>query len=131
MWRFRRRRVGHVCKQHVTSAARQVLALSAVSAWAMALGHLPADAGPCKPGFVARQAAPDDQVCVPPESRARVVGENARASVRWLAGPFGPKTCAQGLVWREAFVGDLVCVPPNIRELSAEENALDPTRREP
>ena len=81
-----------------------------------------AAANGCKPGFVLRLAGPADPVCVTPASRARVVAENGRAPLLWLAGPFGPKTCASGYVWREAFVGDLTCVTPTIRSLVLQEN---------
>ncbi|MEZ0168344.1 hypothetical protein [Microvirga sp. TS319] len=91
----------------------------------------PAVAGPCRAGFVPRQSAPADGICVLPASRDLVVAENSRAVVLWLSGAFGPKTCAQGYVWREAFTGDLVCVTPDRRGAVADENQLDPSRREP
>lgn len=79
----------------------------------------------CKPGYVWREAAPDDQVCVTPESRDRVRVENRLADIRRQpgGGPYGPNTCKMGFVWREAFPGDVVCVEGEIRSLVRQENA--------
>ena len=83
----------------------------------------------CLPGFVPRLAGPSDDVCVPPESHARVLQENATAaSRRDPKGRFGPDSCITGYVWRGAFAGDTVCVTPQIRDVVREENALDSTR---
>jgi hypothetical protein len=57
------------------------------------------------------------------DSRRRVAGENARAPLLWIPGPFGPKTCASGFVWREATPSDFTCVTPDIRALVAAEQA--------
>lgn len=88
-----------------------------------------AEPGGCKPGFVWREARPDDRVCVTPEARARVAGENASAASHVDAnGAYGPSTCLSGYVWREAFAGDLACVTPQARDLAREENRLGPSR---
>ena len=83
----------------------------------------------CLPGFVRRLAGPADDVCVPPESHARVIQENATAaSRRDPKGKFGPDSCITGYVWRGAFAGDAVCVTPQIREVVRQENALASSR---
>lgn len=86
--------------------------------------------GACIAGFVPRLAADTDDVCVPPATRARTVGENARAPLLWTSGPFGPKTCPLGFVWREAFVGDFACVTPAIRSQTQQDNADAASRRQ-
>jgi hypothetical protein len=90
---------------------------------------VPADA--CKPGFVWREAAAADHVCVPPDSRDRARVENRLADLRRApgGGAYGPNTCKVGFVWREAFAGDVVCVEPEIRSLVAQENAQGAGRR--
>ena len=82
----------------------------------------------CASGFVWRVARPSDLVCVPPESRARVAAENARAPTLWTDGPFGRQTCVSGFVWRDAFPGDLVCVTPEVREMTRRENQMRDSR---
>lgn len=87
-------------------------------------------AAPCSAGLVVREAAPSDLVCVTPESRRRAAADNAQAPLRWVAGPFGPKTCAQGFVWRLAFASDQTCVTPEVRTATLQENGNpsgDPT----
>lgn len=81
-----------------------------------------ANAEPCPPGLIVREAAPEDLVCVTPDSRRRAAADNARAALLWVPGPFGPKTCAQGYVWREAFTGDFTCVTPDVRTETFHEN---------
>lgn len=79
----------------------------------------------CKSGYVWREAAPDDQVCVTPESRDRVRAENSQANIRRDPnGAYGPNSCKEGFVWREAYSGDTVCVEPEIREIVRDENRL-------
>lgn len=85
----------------------------------------------CIPGYVARLALPGDFVCVLPDSRARIRGENARASLLWTPGVFGPQTCASGYVWRNAVADDNICVTPDIRSLVREENNLADAHRLP
>jgi hypothetical protein len=89
-----------------------------------------ARAAACRAGLVVREAAPGDLVCVTPESRRRAAADNARAPLRWVPGPFGPKTCAQGFVWRLAFASDQTCVTPEVRTATLQENrnpSGDPT----
>lgn len=83
----------------------------------------------CRAGFVWREAAPSDLVCVPPEARDRVAHENATAAERWRGGAEGRHSCMRAYVYREAFAGDDVCVTPESYDLAAEENALGPGRR--
>ena len=78
----------------------------------------------CIQGFVWREAAPGDHVCVTPDIRARTQEENALAASRRQGfGAYGPNTCFQGFVWREAFPGDVVCVPPDSRSQASADNA--------
>lgn len=84
----------------------------------------------CLPGFVWRNAGPDDRVCVLSYSRVRAVHDNQRAeSRRDPDGASGPYSCIAGFVWREAFPGDAVCVTPEVRNLTARENAMAEQRR--
>jgi hypothetical protein len=84
----------------------------------------------CLPGFVWRNAGPDDRVCALSYSRVRAVHDNQRAeSRRDPDGASGPYSCIAGFVWREAFPGDAVCVTPEVRNLTARENAMAEQRR--
>lgn len=99
------------------------------------LGRTPATgtnqtADACLPGFVWRNAGPDDRVCVLSYSRTRAVRDNQLAdSRRDPDGASGPSSCIAGYVWREAFPGDAVCVTPAVRSDTARENALADQRR--
>ena len=86
--------------------------------------------GTCIEGFVWRQAAGGDLVCVTPESRNLAALENAQASARRNpnGGPYGPDTCLQGFVWRDGFANDHVCVTVERRSIVAQENAAGPSR---
>lgn len=79
----------------------------------------------CLPGFVWRQAAPGDAVCVGFMSRDRVALENRLAPARRdpRAGS-GAVACRDGMVWREAVAGDTTCVPPRVRDAVRRENEL-------
>ena len=78
----------------------------------------------CRNGFVWREAAIHDHVCVRPSSRTVAAEENAMALSRIdPAGDYGPFTCINGFVWREAFPGDAVCVTPDRRSIVRTENA--------
>jgi hypothetical protein len=79
----------------------------------------------CRQGYVWREAAADDYVCVRPEVRAQAAYDNAQSASRRRAGGggFGPNTCRTGFVWREAFPGDVVCVTPDTRTRAAKDNA--------
>jgi len=84
----------------------------------------------CVPGYVYREAYPDDHVCVTPETRARTLQDNQLAGSRRRpgGGPFGADTCEDGFVWRDAFPGDHVCVTPETREQAATDNRDAPLR---
>lgn len=91
---------------------------------------LPHGPDTCKQGFVWREAAAGDNVCVTPRSRERVKQENARApSLRAPNSQHGPNACKQGYVWRSAFQGDVVCVRPDVRDLVKRENSAAASRR--
>lgn len=90
---------------------------------------LPYGPGTCRSGFVWREAAPTDLVCVPPEARDRVAEENATAAERWRGGAESRHGCKRAYVYREAYLGDDVCVTPESYDLVAEENAEGPNRR--
>ena len=87
-------------------------------------------AGMCLPGYVWREAGPNDRVCVTPSSRAQAAADNQQATARREpgGGPYGPNTCRQGYVWREAYAGDVVCVTPDIRTFTAGDNARASSR---
>ena len=80
--------------------------------------------GTCAQGFVWREAAPHDRVCVLPRMRSLTRADNAQAGARRNpgGGAFGPDTCRSGFVWREAFNGDRVCVTPQRRAQVAQDN---------
>lgn len=86
--------------------------------------------GACAPGYVWREARPNDRVCVPPASRTQAAADNHLAAARRAArgGAYGAATCKTGYVWREAFAGDTVCVTPETRARTAEENTRAATR---
>jgi hypothetical protein len=91
---------------------------------------LPYGPDTCLNGYVWRDAAPGDHVCVRPASRTRAAAENATAASRIdPLGAYGPYTCINGFVWREAFRGDVVCVTPARRDAVHIENAMGPARR--
>jgi hypothetical protein len=109
-------------------------ALAAFAVFAMSAAATPSgrDYGPdtCLNGFVWRDAAPGDHVCVTPDVRAQAADDNAHAAERSTEyGPFGPNTCMYGLVWRAAFVGDQVCVDPANRDQAIADNAQAAARR--
>lgn len=87
----------------------------------------------CLQGFVWREAAPTDHVCVTPALRAQAAADNAQAAARRnpAGGPFGPDTCLQGFVWREAFPNDHVCVVPATRTQAAADNQAAASRHNP
>ena len=103
-------------------AAAAVVALSCGSANADPLPYGP---DTCKAGYVWRDAAPSDHVCVTPEDRQIAADENAQAASHRspIGGGYGPNTCLSGYVWREAFGGDVVCVTPDQRSAAAQQNA--------
>jgi len=94
----------------------------------------------CLQGFVWREVAAFDQVCVTPEDRATVRKENAEgASHTAGSGAFGPSTCNPGFVWRDAIApnampnydGDHVCVSPASRSREQQNNANSSSRSNP
>jgi hypothetical protein len=85
----------------------------------------------CKPGFVWREAVPDDHVCVAPGTRAATLEQNRQADDNRASpgGVFGLDTCKSGFVWREAFSGDHLCVAPAARRQAADDNRASASRR--
>lgn len=83
----------------------------------------------CKEGYVPRRAVPDDNVCVPSETRNAAAVDNQLAPSRTRnSGPYGADTCIQGFVWREAVPGDHICVTVERRRKTAEDNAQAASR---
>lgn len=77
----------------------------------------------CTPGYVWREANPQDLVCVVPSTRSATRTENSlAASRRNPRGAWGPNTCISGYVWREAYAGDVVCVTPASRARAHYDN---------
>jgi hypothetical protein len=75
----------------------------------------------CADGYVPREAAAGDTVCVTPGDKARAAAQN-RAHVnenRAQADGY----CIQGFVWREATPDDHICVTPDERAEAAAQNA--------
>jgi hypothetical protein len=85
----------------------------------------------CKQGYVWREAAPNDHVCVTPEVREQARIDNSLADQRRspTGGAFGPNTCSQGYVWRDAFPGDVVCVLPQTRAQAYQDNSQAAQRK--
>ena len=78
-----------------------------VAGWTLATGAAQADPLPygpdtCASGYVWRDAAPNDHVCVSPAARAHAAAENAAgpAHLSPSGGAYGPNTCLPGYVWR-------------------------------
>lgn len=86
--------------------------------------------GTCIQGFVWREAAPHDHVCVTPQVRQQAQSDNTQAGARRspVGGDSGPDTCLSGFVWREAFSGDHVCVTPQTREQASQDNRWSQVR---
>jgi hypothetical protein len=79
--------------------------------------------GQCAAGYVPRNAAPGDRVCVTQAVADEVLADNKQAAERRAGGgPYGADTCKQGFVWREATPGDHVCVAPSVRDQAATDN---------
>ena len=77
----------------------------------------------CRPGYVWREAFPEDSVCVITEQADQAKLDNAAADSRIDAeSPYGPLGCLQGYVWRTANESDLVCVEPDVRTRVWEDN---------
>jgi len=85
----------------------------------------------CGPGYVWREAFPNDHVCVAPATRERAAADNRQAASRREqgGGASGPDTCRAGFVWREASPTDHVCVTPDVRTAAAYDNAQSASRR--
>jgi hypothetical protein len=82
----------------------------------------------CEQGYVWRDAADGDGVCVTPEEREIAKLQNASATNNRQkgGGAYGPNTCRQGYVWREAFSGDVACVTPHERSEAQRQNKEGP-----
>jgi hypothetical protein len=111
------------------AAALSLTTALTISSSAMAAG----DWGPdtCLEGFVWREAAPADHVCVTGAVRAQTAYDNSQAAARRspIGGAYGPDTCIMGYVWREAFSGDHVCVTGATRTQAQADNAQAGARR--
>jgi hypothetical protein len=119
-----------------TTLLKRILPVSAAVVAAAAVAPLPpASAQPfgpdtCINGFVWREAAPGDNVCVTPAVRDATAAQNAQAVAnRDPNGAFGSNSCKQGFVWREAFNGDVVCVTPEVRAATKADNAQAASRK--
>lgn len=126
---------------YYAGAAVAVVALAGWLLWpshavapAVSVENPPRKRGPrdeCLPGYVWRDAAPNDHVCVTPQTRRQAAIDNRAAASR--VNPTdrtsGKDTCAQGYVWREAVPGDRVCVLPEIRRQAAADNQAAAGRR--
>jgi hypothetical protein len=94
------------------------------SAWSPTLHLTTAANSYCLNGYVWREAAPFDHVCVTPAQRSQAAYDNSQAASRVNpSGAYGPQSCISGYVWREAFGGDYVCVTPGERSQVAYDNS--------
>ncbi|WP_193047233.1 hypothetical protein [Mycolicibacterium baixiangningiae] len=119
-----------------TAQAIRFLPLSAAAIAMVALAPAPTVSaqpyGPdtCINGFVWREAAPGDNVCVTPAVRDATAAQNGQSIAnRDPNGAYGSNSCKQGFVWREAFDGDVVCVTPDIRAATKADNAQAASRK--
>lgn len=118
-------RIAGLLASSISSARRGIFVRALLALFCAALALGPADAAPrCKNGYVWRDAADGDGVCVTPKQRAVAKAQNANAERNRQAGggAYGPNTCRQGFVWREAFPGDMVCVTPRERGQASRQN---------
>lgn len=94
------------------------------SAWSPTLHFTTAANSYCLNGYVWREAAPFDHVCVTPDQRSQAAYDNSQAASRVDPfGAYGPQSCVNGYVWRQAFGGDYVCVTPGERSQVAYDNS--------
>lgn len=117
---------------------KKTLCISVLLLFAMSLVVVVASAydcsyGPdtCIQGYVWRDAAPNDHVCVTPEVREQARIDNSLAAQRRnpAGGAWGPNTCYYGYVWRDAFPGDVVCVTGQTRAQAAQDNRFAASRK--
>jgi len=120
----------------VTISAKSILPLGAAMIVVAGTVSIPASADPaygpdtCIQGYVWREAAPGDNVCVTPAVRDATAAQNAQAVAnRDPNGAYGSNSCKQGFVWREAFTGDVVCVTPDVRSATKADNAAAASRK--
>jgi hypothetical protein len=73
----------------------------------------------CAQGYVWREAAAQDHVCVTPLVRNQTAHDNGVAARHKR---IGSDVCGTGFVWREAFAGDHVCVSPAAHAQAAADN---------
>lgn len=114
-----------------------VLILGGVTTWLLvrkssgASKNEQPDKDACKAGFVWRQAAPNDHVCVTQAVRDQTDADNRQAASRRSpnGGPYGPDTCLQGYVWRDTVPNDHICVVPATRSEAATDNAQAASRK--
>lgn len=120
---------------HTSPLTRLLPIPVAVAAAATLASVAPVSAQPfgpdtCVSGFVWREAAPGDNVCVTPATRDATAAQNTQAVAnRDPNGAFGSNSCKQGFVWREAFPGDVVCVTPDVRAATRADNAQAASRK--
>jgi hypothetical protein len=116
--------------RNIALAALVGLTVAATSATQPVAAAGPFGPDTCKNGYVWREAAPGDNVCVTPHMRDLVAYDNSQAAARRNPhGAYGSNTCKNGYVWREAFVGDVVCVTPSMRSQVKYDNSMAAYRR--
>ncbi len=94
------------------------------SAWSPTVSLTTAANSYCQNGYVWREAATFDHVCVTPDQRSQAAYDNSQAPSRVNPyGAYGPQSCVSGYVWRQAFGGDYVCVTPGERSQAAYDNS--------
>lgn len=126
-----------VCVPPIEKTARDQETAAAFTTWAEGLYG----ADTCMPGYIWRQANPNDHVCVTATEREQVAYDNTQAAARSCGNEavkdpgcvaaimsYGNIACVNGFVWRSAYSGDVVCVTGSQRTQVTSDNSQASTR---
>jgi hypothetical protein len=93
-------------------------------------GHVVKPTDECIPGYVWREATPDDHVCVTKQIHDQTAEDNMLAGSRRNpnGGAYGADSCLEGFVWRDVFDGDHVCVTQQTRAQVLLDDRAGPDR---
>lgn len=94
----------------------------ACSQWSPTIVIVAASNSFCQNGYIWREAAPFDHVCVQPWEADQAAYDNSQT---WNRGPnpYESYACNLGYVWRQAWGGDYTCVDPPQRDQVASDNS--------
>lgn len=108
-------------------AAVVAIAVTLVADVASASAYTPPTGIPgpvaCLPGYVWREAVPNDYVCVTPATRSQTAYDNSQKALRLRPIHARFYGCVQGYVWRDAAPVDFVCVTPATNSQAAYDNS--------